>query len=185
MNHESHHRQTDEHAADGPSAEPVLGQDRDNRPFETAAQGAALASALVGQGRRYAQLFTRDLDPQLYNNAAFVDALAGLLRANPRSHAQVLVQDPENFASKDHRIVTLAQLLSSYLEIRVAPDDAQHELASFMVVDGAGYLYRPHSGLNEGEACFNGPRRARDLSREFVQWWEQGTPLTAARRLYL
>ena len=173
---------------DAPAAKvptPVLGEDRETQLFDTAEAARGLVCSMVAQGRHSARLFTRDLDSLLYDNAAFAEGLSRLLRISPRSHARVLVQNPENFAAQDHRLVALSQVLSSYLELRVVPKEAKDELAAFLVIDEAGYLYRPNSALYEGDASYNDPRRVRDLGHQFEQWWQQGSALTAARRLHL
>lgn len=168
-----------------PSGSSVLGRDRDAIGFDTQAQARGLAAAMVGQGRRFALLFTRTLDPLLYDNPAFVSGLSQLLRSNPRSYCRVLLQDPEGFAAQDHRLITLAQTLSSYIRLRVVPEEARDELQAFLIVDGLGYLRRPNSAVYEGNASFNDPREARELGHLFEQWWEQGSELVGARRLHI
>lgn len=167
------------------SSFPLLGHDRGSILFNSAGQARDLASAMVAQGSRSALLFTRMLDPLLYNNSVFAEGLLQLLRANPRSYCQVLVQDAENFAAQDSRLIAVAQTLSSYMQLRIVPEEAKKELQAFLVVDGLAYVRRPNSAIYEGEACFYSPREARDLSYLFDQWWQQGSELGAARRLYI
>ena len=167
------------------SDSPVLGQDREVIVFDTPTQARALAAAMVAQGRRSALLFTRTLDPLLYDTAAFATGLSQLVRSFPQSYCQVLLQDPEGFAAQDHRLVSLAQALSSFIQLRVAPQEARDELQAFLTVDGLGYLRRPNSAVYEGNASFNDPREVRELEHRFGQWWEQGSDLIAARRLHI
>ena len=163
----------------------VLGRDRDAIVFDTPTQARDLAAAMVGQGRRFALLFTRTLDPLLYDSPAFVSGLSQLVRAYPQSYCQVLLQDPEGFAAQDHRLTTLAQTLSSYIQLRVVPEEARDELQAFLIVDGLGYLRRPNSAVYEGNAGFNNPREVREMGHRFGQWWEQGSELVEARRLHI
>ena len=168
-----------------PSGSAVLGRDRDVIIFDTPTQARDLAAAMVVQGRRFALLFTRSLDPLLYDNPAFVSGLSQLLRSNPRSYCRVLLQDAEGFAAQDHRLISLAQTLSSYIQLRVVPKEAQDELQSFLIVDGLAYLRRPNSAVYEGNAGFNNPREVREMGHRFGQWWEQGSELVEARRLHI
>lgn len=162
-----------------------LGQHRDNIAFETATEARDIAIAMIAQGTRQAQLFSRDLEPLLYNSREFEVGLLQLLRANPHSHCQVLVQDAEDLFSIDHRLVAINQNLSSYMQIRLAPIEARELMENFMLVDHGGYLKRPNSAIYQGIASFNDPAAVRDLRRSFQQWWEQSGPLPGARRLNL
>jgi len=164
---------------------PILGRDRDVIVFDTPTAARDLAAAMVVQGCRSALLFTRTLDPLLYDNPAFVSGLSQLVRAFPRSYCQVLLQDPEGFAAQDHRLVSLAQTLSSFIQLRVAPEEARDELQAFLIIDGRGYLRRPNSAIYEGNASFNDPHEVRELEHLFGRWWEQGGELVGARRLHI
>jgi hypothetical protein len=167
------------------SDSPVLAGDRDVIVFDTPTEARDLAAAMVAQGCRSALLFTRRLDPLLYDNPAFVSGLSQLVRAYPRSHCRVLLQDPEGFAAQDHRLITLSQTLSSFIQLRVVPEEARDELQAFLIIDGRGYLRRPNSAIYEGNASFNDPREARELGHLFEQWWEQSSELVGARRLHI
>ena len=163
----------------------TLGQDRDLVGFDTAGEARELALSMVSQGRRSALLFTRRLDPPLYDNLAFCDALARLLLAFPRSYAQVLVQETEDLASGDHGLLRVAQDLSSFMTIRIVPDEAVDEMQSFLVIDETAYLHRPDPIDYAGAACFNDPGESRRLSHWFKNWWEPGRAMSELRRLHI
>jgi len=162
-----------------------LGEDRDAIRFDGAAEARELASSMIAQGSRRALLFSRDLDPLLYNNREFETGLLQLLRANPNSHCQVLVQNAEDLFRTDHRLMAVNQQLSSHMQIRLAPIEAHDIMENFLLIDGSGYLQRPNSSVYQGIASFNDPGRVRDLSHNFQQWWDQSSPLTGSRRLHI
>ena len=160
-----------------------LGQDRDAIAFDGATEARDIATAMIAQGTRQALLFSRDLEPLLYNNREFETGLLQLLRANPHSHCQVLVQNAEDLFNVDHRLLAINQQLSSYMQIRLVPDEARDVMENFIVVDNSGYLKRPNSGVYQGIASFNDPATVRELSHSFLHWWEQSSPLQGSRRL--
>ena len=162
-----------------------LGQDRTTIAFEGATEARDIAATMIAQGSRQALLFSRDLEPLLYNNLIFERGLLQLLRNNPHSYCQLLVQDAEDLFKTDHRLVAINQQLSSYMQIRVVPNELVSVLENFLVVDNSGYVKRPNSAVYQGIACFNDPATVRDLSRTFLQWWEQSSPLAGSRRLNL
>lgn len=163
----------------------ILGEHRDAIRFDGAAEARELASSMVAQGNRRVLLFSRDLEPLLYNNREFEAGLLQLLRANPNSHCQVLVQNAEDLFHTDHRLMAVNQQLSSYMQIRLAPIEAHDIMENFLLIDGSGYLHRPNSSVYQGIASFNDPSQVRDLSHSFQQWWDQSSPLTGSRRLHI
>lgn len=160
-----------------------LGQDRDVIEFEGAAEARDIIVSMVAQGGRQAQIFSRDLEPLLYNNRAFEDGLLHLLRSNPSSHCQLLVQNDEDLFRTDHRLLAVNQQLSSYMQMRLVPKEARDVMQNFILIDNSGYLKRPNSAVYQGIANFNDPATVRDLSHAFKQWWEQSSPLVGSRRL--
>ena len=162
-----------------------LSQDRATIAFDTATEARELAISMIAQGSRQALLFSRALEPLLYNNREFEVGLLQLLRGNPHSHCQVLVQNPEDLFSTDHRLLAVNQNLSSYMQIRLAPDEARDVMENFLLVDDSGYLKRPDSAAHQGIASFHDPSTVRELSYSFRQWWEQSSPLQGARRLHI
>jgi hypothetical protein len=163
----------------------ILGETTEAIPIERKQQARELVLALVRQGRRSARLLSRQLDPPLYDNAPFFDALASLVRSHRESRARLLVAEPDTLIRNDHRLVALAQRLTSRIEIRqLAPQHATLE-EDLLVVDESGLLYRAQGQRYEGSADFNDRREARRLARWFDELWEQTTPAVGLRRLDL
>ena len=158
-------------------------QRREPIAFAGANEARELISRMINQGSRRALLFSRDLEPLLYNNREFEDGLVKLLRSSPRSYCHVLVQNAEDLFKHDHRLMAVNQRLSSYMEIRLVADEARDVMENFIVVDHGAYLQRPNSAVYQGVANFDDPARVRELSHAFLQWWEQSGPLPGSRRL--
>jgi hypothetical protein len=57
--------------------------------------------------------------------------------------------------------------------------------SAFLIVDGAGVIYRTLSDTFEGTVSFNDPRKAQELDRQFEAMWQSATPDPNLRRAHL
>jgi hypothetical protein len=160
-----------------------LGESEEPVPFSTAAENREIARQMAAQARRSLHLFTADLDPLVYDEPGFVEAAARMARSHPRARVLVLVHDADLAAKRGHRLVTLAQRLSSRVEIRKTPAEFVGSGDTFLVADTTGYLRRPIASRFEGEACFRDPFGARGLQERFEEAWERAHADPQLRRL--
>ena len=163
----------------------TLGEDEAYLEPTTAVENREIVLAMAGQARRNLYLFTRDLDPPLYDNAAFADALSALARGSERAHVHVLVQDSARAAKDGHRVVELAQRLSSKVRIHRPSREYADLRETFLVADELGYLYRTVADRYEAQASFRDRKRARELTRYFEEIWQRSEPDPQLRRLSL
>lgn len=164
---------------------PLPGETAEPISVEGVEQTREIALALVRRGRRDARILARRLDPPVYDQAAFVDALVDLVRSHRNSRARLLVAEPESLIRYDHRLVGLAQRLGSRVEIReLAAQHASLE-EDLLVVDETGLLHRIQGRRYTGLANFNDRREARRLARWFDELWDQASPAVGLRRLGL
>ncbi len=162
-----------------------LGESRDIIYLHSRDDNRDAALSLVQQGCRSLHLFTHDLDPALYNTAAFIEAVKQLAIDNTRSKVFILLKDPSAAIIRGHRIVELARRISSHIFIHRAADEDQDRIDSFMVVDEVGILRRPHGMRFDGTAEFNNPGEARLLLKYFNDAWERSVPESELRRLHI
>lgn len=164
---------------------PVLGKSGGLLELTTAAGQRDTALAMAQQARRSIIIFTRDLDPAIYDTDAFADACSALARSSPRAEVQILVQDASRAAREGHRLVRLAQRLSSKVAIyKPHPEYAKYNSA-FMVVDEVAYIRRTLADRMEGSADFNDSPAARELSKFFREVWEKSHAAPQLRRLHV
>lgn len=154
----------------------ALGSRDDNR------QAAAL---LAGQAQRRIELFTPDLEPALYDQTPFLDALARLCLASPRARVRVLAKDFERTVKDGHRLVELARRLSSYVELRKVHADYQENNETFLLADDYGLLHRRHAPRLEGTFSCKAPLEVRRLRAFFDEVWGRSEPEAGLRRLHL
>lgn len=153
--------------------------------LSTREENRAAALRLVEQGERSLHLLTRNLDPVLYDNEPFIDAVRRLAIYSPRTKVFILLQDPTEVVMRGHRIVELARRISSHIFINRACEDDQTGTESYLIVDQTGLIYRPNSSRYEGTVDFHAPGQCRQLLKQFENAWERSQPEPELRRLHI
>jgi hypothetical protein len=160
----------------GQSLEPIELSDSD-------AQRRA-AVALTLQARRSVNIFTRDLDKKIYDNRDVLDALQNLA-INSRGLIRILLKDSGQAVKYGHRLISLSQRLTSFIEIRKVAEDFKEYNEAFLVADEIGYAHRKHADRFEGIARFNAAKEAANLLVFFNEVWRHSEPDPNLRRIYL
>ena len=163
----------------------VLGDTRGYIDLKGLEDNKQAAIHMASQGQRSLNLFTPNLDPRVFDNEDFIDAVKKIALHNPRSKVQILILDPSEVVSRGHRIVELARKISSHIFIHRADDEEQTCVDTFMIVDDVGLIRRAHNDRFEGLAEFNNPGEARLLLKRFNEAWERSQPEPELRRLHL
>ena len=153
--------------------------------LEDSAAVAAVSLQLARQARRSLDIVSRHLDPPLYDTDEFYTAVKDLARSHRLARVRILVMEPRPVVSRGHRLVELAERLSSAISLRTpAPEHKQFNEA-FLIADNVGYVHRQFSDRFEAEADFAGPRVANALGERLNEMWERGLPDPNFRRLHL
>lgn len=163
----------------------TLGQSELNIELTTAEENRHVALELVSQARREVYITTWDLDAPVFSNEDFAEALSRFVRGSRHTHAHILLQNPDKAIKQGHRLLTLAQRLSSHIRIHRPGPEHRDYAETFMVVDGIGYFKRLLADRYEGIASFKAPIAGRDLRDLFVTMWERSSPETQVRRLQI
>ncbi len=163
----------------------VLGETRGYIDLKGLEDNKQVAIHMAKQGQRSLKLFTPNLDPRVFDNEAFIDAVKKIALHNPRSYVSILILDPHEVVSHGHRIVELARRISSHVFINRADEEDHNHVDTFMIVDDVGIIRRAHNDRFEGLAEFNNPGEARLLLKTFNEAWERSQPEPELRRLHL
>lgn len=143
------------------------------------------AALLAAQARRQVELFSPDLEPFLYDQTAFVEALTQLTISSSRARVRVLVKDFERSVKEGHRLVELSRRLSSFVELRKVHSDYQNYNETFLLIDDYGLLHRRHAPRFEGVFSCKAPMEVRRLRAYFDEVWSRSEPDPDLRRLHL
>lgn len=162
-----------------------LGETNELLALETASDHRAVALAMAQQAVRTLHIFTRDLDHAVFDTPEFEEAAAQLARGSQYSRIQLLVQDSSVAVRRGHRLVDLAQRLSSKIEIRKPVAEYADVNHAFFVADETGYISRQLADRYEAVANFSDRLTARNLVAFFDEVWERSQQDLQLRRLYL
>lgn len=138
---------------------------------------------LVANARRKVHIYSRDLDAALYDNTEFLEALGRFAVSHRYAEVRIIVQDAGPAIRADHRLIGLAQRLSSHIEIREPGPQHREYNAAFLVTDGQGVVYRELGDRYDAIASEDDRPRARQLIRYHDEVWEFGRANPNLQRL--
>ena len=131
---------------------------------------------------RTIKIFTPDLEAEIYSNDEFRKQLLAFTQGNRHAKIQILVDDIGNALQSSHKLIGLAQQLSSIVTIKDTPVDYQGTHISFILFDQAGFIFKPdntsHSAISSN--CKNRSNKLHDF---FTSAWEQAEQNSHTRRL--
>lgn len=164
-----------------------LGETETELQVDTVDENKSLALSLVKQAQYSIDIFTQDLDPEIYNNNEFEQSVFNLARRHPNTRIRILLQDTRKAAQNGHCLIRLAQNLTSSVFINTPSREYNNEQCAFLVVDKLGLLFRISAANKNYKASVNfmSPRRAKKLCDFFNEAWEHSTPDVQTRRIYM
>lgn len=166
-------------------SEYTLGENGEDIVIETSEDNQAAAIRLVSQGGRSLDIFSRDLEPRIYDNMEFAAAVRSLAVKTRDMYVRILVIDPDFIIKHGHRLIELARRLTSHMEIRKVHEDYCNNPESYLVVDNRGLLHRKLASRYEAVVNFNDPMKATELHHQFIEMWERSKQYIDFKRLYL
>jgi len=127
------------------------------------------ALSLVKQARRSIDIFTQDMDAEIYNNKEFEQHIFNIAKRHSSTRIRILVQDSMKSVQNGHRLIQLAQNLTSSIAIHIPSREFKNEKCAFLVVDKLGMLYRVNANNRNYQASINfmSPQRAGKLTDFF------------------
>ena len=131
---------------------------------------------------RTIKIYTPDLQIENYNNDEFRKQLLSFTKGNRHAQIQILVDDINNALQNGHRLIGLAQQLSSIITVKDTPVDYQGTQISFILFDQTSFIFKPdyssHTAISSN--CKN---RSNKLHEFFTSAWDQAEQNTHTRRL--
>jgi predicted GNAT family N-acyltransferase len=147
---------------------------------------AAMVCAIAAGARRELSIYTRALDPGLFDVPEVLEALRKLGTRRQRVDVRVLLQDAAAAQRAHAPLIGLAQRLPSVFAFREVSDPADRGYASAYVVnDDGGWYFRTLGNRFDGEAAIDDGGRARQLAEAFQPVWERARLVTEFRALGL
>lgn len=153
---------------------------------ESREQALAETLALIGAAKRELCIYTRDLDPNLLDTESILDAFKRLAIGARGASVRIIVQEPRVPSQRGHRLIALAQRLSSSFAFRTPQEEEDLQYPSaFVLNDTRGYYFRTLGNRFEGEAVNYAPGKHAQLQELFDRVWERSEPSEELRQLSL
>lgn len=151
----------------------ILGESKDGIDLHSRQQCQEIVTNMVVQSRRTVRIFSPDIEPAIYDQSQFVEACKKMALTSQFARIQILTMDSRKITQRGHRLVSLARILSSRIEIRRVDKQYESLGQTFITADAKGYLYRKNHARYEGSACFYNPLETRKLDKLFDEIWQQ------------
>lgn len=152
--------------------------------IDTGEAAVAITTAIITATRRELCLYSRHLDPGLFDAPEVLEALRRLATRRQRVDIRILLQDAGTPQRAHAPLIGLGQRLSSVFAFREITDPADHGYASaFIANDSGGYYFRTLGNRFDGEAALDFGGRARQLADGFMPVWERARVVTEFRAL--
>ncbi len=164
-----------------------LGETVEEVHIDSAEENKNAALSLAKQARHSIDIFSQDMDAEIYNNKEFEQSVFNLAKRHPNTRIRILTRDSGNAVRNGHRLIKLAQNITSSVFINTPSREHRDEQCAFLVVDKLGVLYRATANNRNYKASINfmSPQRAGRLTDFFNEAWEHSTPDIQTRRIYM
>jgi hypothetical protein len=127
---------------------------------------------MLGNCRRKLQILSDILDENIYGQAAVVDAISQLARSGHQVDIQILVRDFRPAIESGHKLLRLAQRLSSKIQLKKMTQFPQDADIAFMICDMSGLVFQNDKTIYKGFANYAAGPEIKSLLDEFIYLWE-------------
>lgn len=145
----------------------------------------AAAKRLISDTRYNASLLTQVMDPRIFGDATFADAVKQFLLLQRNARLRVLVAQPQLAVRGPHALVDLGRLLASRVEFREFAPGKVPPAEEMLLADGRLLLERSSADALEARLIREDPATARERQRRFDNLWDHAVPSIELRRLSL
>ncbi|GAC1305927.1 MAG: hypothetical protein NVSMB10_10220 [Steroidobacteraceae bacterium] len=135
--------------------------------------------------QRLLSIFTQDLEPLIYGEEPFLEAIKRLVLARSYAKVRVLLADPSRATADNNRFLALARRLTSCIDLRSMSSDYPDSAGAFIIADDKALVYRPQSDGWDGIADMNDPTNARRYLNFFDEVWQTGMQESQMRQMLM
>jgi hypothetical protein len=140
---------------------------------------------IAATAQRLISIYTPDLEPDLYDQTAFLEVIKHFVLTRSFSKVRVLLAEPTRVMRDSNRFVAMGRRLSSCIDIRYVTAQAPQRASAYLIADDRAIVYRMHADTWDGVADANNPPAARLYLQEFDNIWNASAAehgLRVARR---
>jgi hypothetical protein len=149
------------------------------------AEVRAAINEVAATAQRLISIYTPDLEPDLYDQSAFLEIIKHFVLTRSFAKVRVLLCEPTRVMRDSNRFVAMGRRLSSCIDIRYVAAHSPQSASTYLIADDRAIVYRMRADTWDGVADINNPQAARLYLQEFDQVWNASAAehgLRAARR---
>jgi hypothetical protein len=149
------------------------------------AEVRAAVNQIAATAQRFISIYTPDLEPDLYDQTAFLEVVKHFVLTRSFAKVRVLLAEPTRVMRDSNRFVAMGRRLSSCIDIRYVAAQSPQRASAYLIADDRAIVYRLRADSWDGVADINNPVAARQYLQEFDQVWNASSAehgLRAARR---
>ncbi len=157
--------------------------DSDRRVLSSIDETLDAIVGMVSMTNRRISIFTADLEPGIYDEERFLEAVKRLTLGKPFARIRVLITNPSRVVRNGNPFVQLARRLSACIEFRNVDEEYRDHREAFFIADETALVYRVDARKWEGIADKNEPAVARRYLGMFDEIWTASRVETETREL--
>lgn len=148
-------------------------------------QAVAACLELIQQAKREISFFAPALDRHLFDNEAALAVISAFARDSRFSKVRLLVHSTRDAISQSHRLLPLAQRLSSHIAVHECAKEDQDQLYLCLLIDDNAALYCSDPLRYQGYIAKADRAQNLQLRQQFDAMWARSHPDPQSRRLHI
>jgi predicted GNAT family N-acyltransferase len=161
----------------------VAEEERERITVDSAQSFNEQAKKLVRRAERKIRIFSKDLDPRIYDDEEFYRLMFDFARAHPYAEIHILVKNPRLLVQNGHRLLRLYHHLPSRVQMKSLNSTIKTLHTEFLLIDHNSILYNQSSDRYTGYVVYHSPLEAVELADSFDSMWERSEFDPELRRL--
>lgn len=141
-------------------------------------------ATLTAASRNQLYILAHNLDPFLYSNDDFTTQLSTLARRSRRPDIRILLHQPSQLLSRQHRALPLIQRLSSLIEVRQLHEQCHGLWHSYLINDQPKMLYQATYERYDATLSIDA-KTINEEKKQFQTMWQHSSAATQLRRQFI
>lgn len=141
--------------------------------------------AVARSAQRQLSIYTQDLEPLVYGEEPFLEAIKRLVLARSYAKVRVLLADPSRAVVDNNRFLILARRLTSCIDMRSIIAQNPGGAGAFIIADDRATVYRLQASRWDGISDMNDPAVARRYLNFFDEVWQASAPDPQLRQMQM
>ena len=135
--------------------------------------------------QRLLSIFTNDLEPMVYGEEPFLEAIKRLVLARSYAKVRVLLADPSRAMFDNNRFLWLARRLTSCIDLRTMGPEYPATAGAFIIADDKAIAYRLRTDRWDGISDMNDPMIVRRYLTFFDEVWNMSMQESQMRQMFM